>query len=140
MTSISIDDVVVGEQDGFANFVIRLDAPATAPVTVNYRTDNSTASYTSDYVFNSGALTFAPGETVKTVSVQIDDDFVAEGTEVFTMDLSSPSANATIARASATATIIDNDNPAPGTPQVSIGDLVVDEADGRRIRHHPRPA
>ncbi len=127
--NISVDDVVVGEQDGFADFVIRLDAPATAPVTVNYRTDNSTASYTSDYVFGSGTLTFAPGETVKSVRVQLDDDSVAEGTEVFTMDLSSPSANATIARASATATIIDNDAPS-GTPQVSIGDLVVDEADG----------
>jgi Calx-beta domain len=61
--------------------------------------------------------------------VQLDDDAVAEGTEVFTMNLSDPSANATIARKSATATIIDNDAP-PGTPQVSIGDLVVDEAAG----------
>ncbi len=45
------------------------------------------------------------------------------------MNLSTPSANATIARATATATIIDNDAPS-GTPQVSINDLVVDEAAG----------
>jgi hypothetical protein len=63
------------------------------------------------------------------VRVQLVDDAVQEGTEVFTMDLSSPSANATIARSSATATIIDNDAPS-GTPQVSISDLVVDEAAG----------
>ena len=42
--SISIDDVTVGEQDGFADFVIRLDAPTTAPITVNYSTAHSTAS------------------------------------------------------------------------------------------------
>ena len=36
MTSILIDDVVVGEQDGFAKFMIRLDAPATSQVTVDY--------------------------------------------------------------------------------------------------------
>ena len=93
-------------------------APPTAP-----------RSATNDYIPVSGTLTFAPGETVKTVRVQLIDDAVAEGTEVFTMNLSTPSANATIARASATATIIDNDAPS-GTPQVSISDLVVDEADG----------
>ena len=38
----------------------------------------------------SGTLTFAPGETVKTVRVQLVDDTVAEGTEVFTMNLSHP--------------------------------------------------
>jgi hypothetical protein len=63
------------------------------------------------------------------VRVQLIDDAVAEGTEVFKMNLSNPSANATIARGSATATIIDNDAPS-GTPQVSVGDLVVDEAAG----------
>ena len=57
---LTIDDVVVEEQDGFADFVIRLDAPATAPVTVNYAQANGTASrYLSDYVYGSGALTFA---------------------------------------------------------------------------------
>ena len=115
-SSIWIDDVTVGEQDGFADFVIRLDAPASAQVTVNYSTAPSTASNYSDFIPVSGALTFAPGETVKTVSVQLVDDAVEEATEVFTMNLSSPSANATIARASATATIIDNDAPS-GTPQ-----------------------
>ena len=128
-SSIWIDDVVVGEQDGFANFVIRLDTAASAPLTVHYSTGDSTANYIDDYVPGSGTLTFAPGETVKTVSVQLRDDADAEGTEVFTMNLSSPSANATIARASATATIIDNDAQS-GTPQVSINNFVVDEADG----------
>jgi hypothetical protein len=74
-------------------------------------------------------LTFAPGETVKTVRVQLRDASDPEGTEVFTMDLSAPSANATIARSSATATIIDNDAQS-GTPIASIGDLVVDESAG----------
>ena len=127
--AIWIDDVVVGEQDDFADFVIRLDAPTTAPVTVNYSTVPSTAGG-YDYVSSSGALTFAVGETVKTVRVQVTDDADPEATEVFRMNLSGPSANATIARASATATIIDNDNQAAGTPQASISDLVVDEADG----------
>ena len=47
--AISIDDVTAGEQDDFADFVIRLDAPTTAPVTVNYSTAPSTAGG-NDYV------------------------------------------------------------------------------------------
>ena len=43
--AISIDDVIAGEQDDFADFVIRLDAPTSAPVTVDYDTVNSTANY-----------------------------------------------------------------------------------------------
>ena len=49
--AISIDDVVVGEQDGFADFVIRLNAPTTAPLTVNYRTNNSTATHSATTTF-----------------------------------------------------------------------------------------
>ena len=109
--SISIDDVTVGEQDGFADFVIRLDAPTSAPLTVNYSTAPSTATNYSDFIPVSGALTFAPGETVKTVSVQVVDNPDTEATEVYKMNLSSPSANATIARATATATIIDKTRP-----------------------------
>ena len=120
---------MVGEQDGFADFVIRLDAPTSAPLTVYYSTAPSTATNYSDFIPDSGTLTFAPGETVKTVPVQVVDDFNQEGTEVFKMNLSNPSANATIARASANATIIDNDAPS-GTPLVSISDLVVDEGAG----------
>ena len=129
--NISIDDVAVGEQDGFADFVIRLDAPTAVPVTVVYTTISSTATstYSGDFVYGSGTLTFAAGETVKTVRVQLTDDAIEEGTEVFTMNLSTPSANATIARATGTATIIDNDAPS-GTPQVSISNLTVDEAAG----------
>ena len=127
--AIWIDDVTAGEQDGFADFVIRLDAPTTTAVTVFYQTVPSTAGG-NDYVSNSGTLTFAAGETVKVVRVQLLEDSLVEGTEVFKMNLSSPSANATIARSVATATIIDNDSQAPGTPQAAISDLVVDEAAG----------
>ena len=92
--AIWIDDVVVGEQDDFADFVIRLDAPTSAPLTVDYQTGNSTADG-NDYVpVSDTTLTFAAGETVKTVRVQLREDKAAEGTEVFTMNLSDPSANA----------------------------------------------
>jgi hypothetical protein len=109
---ISVDNIVVGEADGFADFVVRLNAPSTGAVSVNYSNSNATAANGSDYIAVSGTLTFAPGEMVKTVRVPIIDDTVAESTESFTLQLSSPS-GATIGQAVSVATIVDNDGTPP---------------------------
>ncbi|SEP63509.1 beta strand repeat-containing protein [Nitrosomonas ureae] len=129
MTTIRVDDVFVDESNATANFTVWLDVANAAPVTVNYRTDLNTATYAGnqDFVFTSGTLTFNPGEISKTVSVSITNNAIAEAIENFEFNLSSPSANATIADASALGTIFDNDAPS-GTPVVSINDFTVDEA------------
>src|SRR5262249_22767771 len=56
----------------------------------------------------SGTLTFAPGETSKTVLVPTINDNVGEGTETFTVNLSNPT-GATIAHGQGTGTILDDD-------------------------------
>ncbi|MEQ1816891.1 MAG: Calx-beta domain-containing protein, partial [Nitrosomonas sp.] len=126
MTTIRVDDVFVDETNATANFTVWLDVANAAPVTVSYATSANTAAFNSDYLHISGALTFAPGELSKTVSISIINNAVAEVTENFFLVLSSPSANATIADSFGLATIIDNDAPS-GTPVVSINDFVVDE-------------
>ncbi len=125
---ISVADVVVGESDAFAEFVVRLSAPSAGTVTVSYNNANQTAANGSDYVAASGTLTFAPGETVKSVRVPIINDVLVENKEDFLFNLFSPTGGV-IGNSSATATIIDND-AASGTPVMSIGDRVVDEAAG----------
>ena len=52
-------------------------------VTVHYATANGTATAGADYSAASGTLSFAPGETAKTVVVPIMDDGDAEGPEGF---------------------------------------------------------
>ncbi|RDE50706.1 MAG: hypothetical protein DVS81_09535, partial [Candidatus Accumulibacter meliphilus] len=129
-SNISVDDIVVGESQTYADFLVRLDQPNTATVKVSYALLGASASgYGTDFHNQSGDLTFAPGETVKTVRATITNDSNPEPTENFVLLLSNPSSNATLARPVATATIIDND-AAPGTPVVRIGDAVVDEASG----------
>ena len=66
-------------------------------VTVDYRTQDGTATAGSDYTSTSGTLTFAPGEDKKTVSVPIMDDAVADNGETFTLVLSN-AVNAGFAR------------------------------------------
>ena len=57
--TISVDNIVVGEQDGFAEFAVRLNAPSTNSVSVSYFTTNGTAVAKSDYIgISTNTLTF----------------------------------------------------------------------------------
>jgi len=125
-------DAIFDEASGYADLVVRLSAPGSSAVTVNYATADSTALASTacnfDYVLDAGTLVFAPGETTKTVRVQILDCANAEGFESFTLGLSAP-VNAAIARARGRIGIVDDDTVV-ATPRVFARDAVVDEKDG----------
>ena len=50
-------------------------------MTINYATNNGSATQPSDYTNTSGSLQFAAGETVKSFVVPIINDGAVEGTE-----------------------------------------------------------
>ena len=92
-------------------FAVTLSRSASGAVTVDYATADGTATAGEDYTATSGTLTFAAGETSKTVEVPIHDDAHDEGQETFTLTLSNAS-GAAILDGEATGTI-DNDDPMP---------------------------
>ena len=94
--------------DAALEFAVTLDRTASAAVTVDYATSDGTATAGDDYTATSGTLTFAAGETAKTVSVPILDDAHDEGSETLTLTLSNAS-GATLADATATGTITNSD-------------------------------
>lgn len=111
--SLSIDNVTVTEGDsGSANatFTVTLSGAAGQSVTVDYATANDTAASSADYTSTSGTLTFAAGDTSKTISVPVLGETADEDNETFTVTLSNAS-NATISTATGTGTITDNDSP-----------------------------
>jgi chitinase len=112
-----------GDGTAAATFTVRLSAPSGRPVTVSYATADGTATQGADYIAAAGTLTFAPGETQKTVSVTVLADNVVEPAATFFVRLSNPQ-YATLANAQATGTILDS-SPAP--PTLSIGDVTVTE-------------
>ncbi len=59
--------------------------------TVDYATADGTATAPADYTAASGTLSFASGETEKTVTMPIVDHDASEGDEHFTVTLSNPS-------------------------------------------------
>ena len=123
LPTISVADVSIGEgNSGSKNetFTITLSAAATSNVTMNYATRNDTATAGSDYTATSGKITFAPGQTSKTVNVSVAGDSVFESDEDFFLDLSAP-VGATLARGSAMGMVTNDDAPPP--PPIASGNV-----------------
>lgn len=77
-------------------------------VSVNYTTTNGVALAGADYTFTGGTLTFAPGESSKTITIPVVDDSNLEEGDYFLFELSNPTSNATLSSpASATINIFD---------------------------------
>ena len=124
-----------------AAFTVSLNSASTSAVTVGFSTSNGTATAGSDYIATSGTLTFAPGETSKTIAIIVNGDATAEAKETFTVTLSNPS-GATLVDGSGAGSITDRaTTPAPpvtpvtpvtpvALPKVSIADLAVVEGNG----------
>ncbi len=124
---LSVGNVTVTEGDSgttAANFVVTLSPANSVAVQVNYATADGTATAGSDYTAASGSLTFSPGETSKTVTVNILGDTDDEPDETFFLNLSNPT-NADIIDGQGQATIIDDD----GLPSLTVGDASLTEGD-----------
>ena len=106
---MSVSDARAEEgTDQTLDFTVSLSRAAGTVVTVDYATQDGTATAASDYTATSGTLTFAAGETEKTVSVALLDDAIDEGEETLTLTLSNPS-GAYIEDGEATGTIVNSD-------------------------------
>jgi hypothetical protein len=93
-------------------------------VAVDYQTNDGSASSPADYSGVSGTLAFAPGETTKTVAVDVNGDTVYELDETLAVDLSTPS-GAAIGDGRGVGTILNDD----ALPLLDIGDVSVAEGD-----------
>jgi len=121
MTTISVLDAVADEKQGYIDFVVRLSAPSDSEVSVNYGTSPvTTDEYGADNPDVSGELTFAAGETVKTVRVLLTDDKIAEKAEGFAFSLNS-AVGASIYNTEATGTIYYNDSATTASATINGG-------------------
>ena len=132
--ALRVADAEVHEGPGAVlAFSVTLDRATSAAVSVDYATSDGTAQAGSDYTAATGSVTFAPGETAKTVSVAVLDDSHDEGSETLTLTLTNPS-GAYLADGVATGTIENTD----AMPQAwiarfgrTVADQVLDAVDAR---------
>ena len=127
--TISIDSPSVSEgaTNAKLTYTVRLSASSPQEITVNYAldgTDGGTAASGTDYTtLPAGTLTFATGQTSKTIEVSVTNDTTDEPDETVRVTLSGPS-NATLgSAATGVGTITDDDDP----PTVGINSPSVTE-------------
>jgi hypothetical protein len=109
--TLSISDASVTEGNAgpvSAVFTVTLSAASGRVVSVTYATADGTASAGTDYISTGGTLTFAPGETTRTLTVTVNGDTLDEPNETFTVNLSN-AVNAAIADGQGVGTIRDDD-------------------------------
>ena len=94
-------------------FTVSLAVPQNNIASVRWATADGTATAGSDYEAAGGTLTFAPGETTKTLSVKIIGDFDKEPDEDFYVKLSDP-VNALLPSAPGRGVILNEDPKGQG--------------------------
>ena len=112
VAGFSIADASADEADGSMQFAVTLQG-STFETSVDWATlEDSTgddpATEGQDYEAASGTLTFAPGDTSKTVTVTVLDDDLKEENETFKVVLTNPSGGS-LSDADATGRINDDD-------------------------------
>ncbi|HEX5472945.1 MAG TPA: Calx-beta domain-containing protein, partial [Lacipirellulaceae bacterium] len=112
---ISINDV--SKQEGRGNktttlftFTVTLSAAYDQPVTMSYQTVNGTATTPdNDYIAKTGTLTFNPGETTKTITIEVKADSKKESNETFYLDLINNGSNSLLTKFRGIGTILNDD-------------------------------
>lgn len=111
---ISISDVTKSEgkkgQSSVFTFTVTLSTAYDQAVTMSYRTVEGTAKTSnSDYIAKTGTLTFAPGETTKNITIEVNGDSKREANETFYLDLFGNSSNSLFTKNRGMSTILNDD-------------------------------
>jgi hypothetical protein len=108
---ISISDVsqLEGKQGQTTLFTVTLSAAYDQAVTMSFRTVGTATTSDSDYVAKTGTLTFAPGETTKTITIEVKGDSKKEVNETFYLDLFGNSSNSLFTKNRGLGTILNDD-------------------------------
>ena len=111
---ISISDVSKAEgkrgQTTLFTFTVTLSTAYDQAVTMSFRTVNGTAtSGSGDYVAKTGTLTFTPGVTSMTITIEVKGDSKREANEYFYLDLYGLSINGLFTKNRGIGTILNDD-------------------------------
>lgn len=119
----------VSETGGMLIIPVERIAGVDGPVGVTISTASGTATAGSDFTAVSQTLSWADGELgVKTITVPILDDLLADAGETFTINLSNPTGGAVLStRKTETVTIVDDDQP--GIFEFSTAEFTAHEND-----------
>ena len=87
---LSVANATVVEGAGPLTFTVKLDKPATDVVSVDWYTEDDSATAPGDYTAGIGKLTFPVGSTSQTFTVPVTDDTVVEPSKELVVRLRNP--------------------------------------------------
>jgi hypothetical protein len=131
MPTISISDVTLAEGDSGTtafNFTVTLSNPSQGTITVDFQTQDDTATQPSDYTSNSGTVTFDPDDTQETITVMVNRDTMFEPNETFFVNLSNNSTNSTLPVDTKGTGTITNDDDQPTVQFASMSSAGAESA------------
>jgi len=105
-----VETLTISEGAPKATISVSRTGNSTGIVSVVFKTVAGTATAGDDFVDAGGRITFANGETMKTVSVSLKDDLIGEGNETFSIQLSAPEGGAAIGKSTVTVTLLDTES------------------------------
>lgn len=111
VVSFTKSSITVPENSNTFTFQANLIGSTAVPAKINFLISNLTTN-ANDYGISSGSITFDPGETSKTISIQITNDSIYEETEFFQIKLDQAE-NCTISTSSTINVSIIDDDPVP---------------------------
>jgi probable HAF family extracellular repeat protein len=109
-----------------ANLTVTLSAATSQPVSVSYTTANGSAVAGSDYQPASGTVTFAVGETSKTIAVLVNGDRTGEPNETFPVNVGMSGPGAVVGDAQGMVTIVDDE------PRMNVTSVTKNEGNSGR--------
>jgi uncharacterized repeat protein (TIGR03806 family) len=125
--------------DATLSIEVRLSRAAADTATIDYSTEDETATSPEDYAAASGTVSFPAGSTLQTISIVVHGDTDVEVDESFLLRFSNPSSNIVAPTGTSTGVILSDDVPlsglasrpqnltcvAPQRPQVNTSVVVV---------------
>jgi len=112
------------ESDGVATLTVTRSGDTSTQSSVDFTTTDGSATQKGDFIFGTGRINFAAGETSKTFTVLLVDDVFQEGTESFSVLLSNPVNTVIGARSVAAVSISDNDLSPPTSNPIDNADAI----------------
>ena len=111
--SLTTSEVSVNESSSIVQLVVTRLGGTDGAASIDYLTVGDTATAGQDFANATGTLRFASGESTKTITINILNDTVAEGTESFGVRLDNPIGAGLLAPRTAVVAILDDDGNLP---------------------------
>jgi hypothetical protein len=125
---VSLGTTTVGVTEGnsgtaTATLTVKLDVASANTVTVAYATADGTAKLAdNDYVTKSGTVTFNPGVTSQTITVQAVGDTKLEDYQIFNVKISAPTGGAVLGTANEKVQIRNDETPKLAMAPVKVAE------------------